>query len=146
MKKGGEDYALSARDLGPLTIPVQVIRRRKKKIEQEEITSNHGKYFVNGSIDHQDGEQHRNIIQGGLQDDKHLEVHLEILPNAINEVDSYTMEFVDPQGNIHEEYEQSSIDKIPLMHLCSTVERDEHIVSTDEGDLGDLSEDPAIVN
>ena len=32
------------------------------------------------------------------------------------------------------------------MHLCSTVERDEHIVSTDEGDLEDLSEDPAIVN
>ena len=90
--------------------------------------------------------QHRDIIQGGLQDDKHLEVHEEILPNAIDEVDSYKMEFVDPQGNIHEEYEQSSIDKIPPMHLCSTVERDEQMVSTDEEDLGDLSEDPAIVN
>ena len=32
------------------------------------------------------------------------------------------------------------------MHLCLTVEMDEHIVSTDEGDLGDLSEDLAIVN
>ena len=73
-------------------------------------------------------------------------MHEEILPNAIEEFDSYTMEFVDPQGNIHEEYEQSSIDKIPSMHLCSTVERDEQTVSTGEGDLGDLSEDPAIVN
>ena len=32
------------------------------------------------------------------------------------------------------------------MHLCSTVERDEQMVSTDEEDLGDLSEDPTIVN
>ena len=32
------------------------------------------------------------------------------------------------------------------MHLCLTVERDEHIVSTNGGDQGDLSEDPTIVN
>ena len=69
-----------------------------------------------------------------MQDDKHFEMHEEILPNAIDEVDSYTMEFVDPQGNIHKEYGQSGIDKSPPMHLCSTVERDEHIVSIDGGD------------
>ena len=32
------------------------------------------------------------------------------------------------------------------MHLCSTIERDEHIVSTDGGDQGDLSEEATIVN
>ena len=121
-------------------------KKKATKTKEEDITSHHGEYFVDGSIDLQDGEQHHDIIQGGLQDDKYLEVYEGILPNDINEVDSYTMEFVDSQVNIHKEYEQSSIHKIPPMYLCSTVERDEHIVSTDEGDIGYLSEDPTIVN
>ena len=54
-----------------------------------------------GSIGVQYGKQHHDIIQGGLQDDKNLEVHEEILPNGIDELDSYTIELVDPQGNIH---------------------------------------------
>ena len=52
---------------------------------------------VVGSIDLQDGERHHEIIQGGLQDDKHLELHKEILPNDIDDVDSCTTESIDPQ-------------------------------------------------
>ena len=37
-------------------------KKKETKTKQEEITSNHGESFVVGSIDLQDGEQHRDII------------------------------------------------------------------------------------
>lgn len=57
-------------------------------MEQEKIPSSHGESSVVGSIDLQDGEKQRDIIQGDLQDEKHVEVHKEISTNGIDEVDS----------------------------------------------------------
>lgn len=48
-----------------------------------------GSLFIVGSIDFQDGEKQHHIIQGNFQDDKNSEVHEEILPNGVDEVESH---------------------------------------------------------
>jgi len=70
-------------------------------------------------------------------------LHEEILPYGIDEVDSYTIKSIGPQGDVHKEYEKSSIDRNPPVYLCLTIRKDEqHIVFTNVGGQEKFGEKP----
>jgi hypothetical protein len=74
-------------------------------------------------------------------------VHEEIQPNVFDEVDSYSTSSIGLQDDLYKEYQQSSIDNSPPVHLCSKIGEDEkHIIFIDGGGQEVLSEEPTVVN